>query len=131
MTNTMSSTQTNPFLVRPRLATALALSALLFLPACHVSGNSDISYTGSRVTAETLALVGPGETEAFVLEILGEPTVRLQRADGSLIWRWDYSMATKSRGGVFLLISSSTKTTVEHRTYVTLVDGVVTKAWQD
>ena len=110
---------------------AFALSMLLLLPSCLVSGSSEVSYTGSRVTIETLALVEPGESEAFTLEVLGEPTARIERKDGSWVWRWDYAMVTDKKGGVFLLISSTNKTSVEHSTYVVLEDGVVMKAWQD
>ena len=40
-------------------------------------------------------------------------------------------MVTDKKGGVFLLIMSKSKTSVERSTYVVLEDGVVMKAWQD
>lgn len=127
----MQRFKSNQSCFQSHVRTALALSVLLLLPSCLVSGKSEVSYTGSRVTAETLALVEAGESEAFTLEVLGEPTARIERKDGSWVWRWDYAMVTDKEGGVFLLIMSKSKTSVERSTYVVLEDGVVMKAWQD
>ncbi|MDE0905751.1 MAG: hypothetical protein OSB42_14130 [Planctomycetota bacterium] len=57
-----------------------------------------------------------GESEAFTLEVLGEPTARLERRDGSCVWPWNYAMVTDMKGGAFLLTMSTNKTSLESST---------------
>lgn len=112
-----------------RAATLATLCALL-LPGCLIGSDQRSRHTGHYVSEETLAELRPGASEDFVLQLLGEPSDRLERDDVDL-WRWDYALETKSSGSVLFLVSSSSRSEAKGTVWVRLRDGIVERAWRD
>lgn len=110
---------------------ATLLAAALTLPACLVGSQTQTESSGRFVSAETLGRVTVGESESFVLGLLGEPTEKIDSASGTQIWKWAYSSKTTKTGGVFLIAASSKTTSENGATYVEFEDGKVVKSWRD
>ncbi len=118
---------------RPALASLLPLAVvgLLFLSGCLAGSRSSIVSEGRYVSGETLSRVRPGESEDFVLGLLGAPSDRVASAKGTEIWTWRYESKTTRRGSVLLLASSSKSTSRKSATFVEFEDGIVIRTWRD
>lgn len=111
---------------------AVAALALALLPSCLVVGGNDETVQGNYISQETFAQLQPGESEAFVVSLLGEPSRRVTgKSDGSVLLAWDWSRVVEKKGGVIFLVASSKTTDESNTTWAQFMDGVLIKAWQD
>ncbi|MCA9299718.1 MAG: hypothetical protein KDA28_11660 [Phycisphaerales bacterium] len=111
----------------------LIASAILVtgLGGC-IGGHSSSSVSGRYVSDATITRIEPGETsQEWVLAVAGEPTRRTTLSSGNEMWVWEYHRSKSSRGSVFLLFNSSSKTQVDEAAYVEFRDGIVVDAWTD
>jgi hypothetical protein len=114
------------------VAAAAAVSSMLVLPGCLISGSSDTKMSGAYVGPSTFGEIEPGVTTVdWVCAVMGEPTSKATLDDGSQIWKWAYTRKHSSAGGVFLLVGGSSKSEEQGATFVQMKDGVVVKAWRD
>jgi len=108
------------------------LAAVLFtLPGCLIGANSETTYSGRPVSEQTLEQVEPGDSEAAVLALLGEPSSRSIKASGAHVLKWEYSRETESKGSILFLLGANNKSSSTGAVYVLLRDGKVEKAWRD
>jgi hypothetical protein len=105
--------------------------ALLMLPACLVTSGSKKESTGTHVSAETLGQITEGESESFVVELLGEPSRRIQKADGAVLLAWDWERTVSRKGAVLLVFAGGNEDTQRATTWVRLDGDQVTRVWQD
>ena len=110
--------------------TCVAL-ALLMLPACLVTSGSKKESTGTHVSAETLTQITEGESESFVVELLGEPSRRIQKADGAVLLAWDWERTVSRQGAVLLVFAGGKEDKQRATTWVRLDEDQVTRVWQD
>jgi len=118
----------------PRIATALALMAVLLTGGCLVSSDSHVRESGVKVSSETLQQVEVGKTtEAWLRATLGEPTGESTvEGNGNLkLLRYTYSVEESGSGGVFLLFHSRSTKKRTTTTYFEITDGVVTRHWTE
>lgn len=114
----------------PRLAAATL--ALLLLPACLVTGGRKNESSGTYVSQETLAEIAQGESEAFVVELLGEPSRRIEKANSPVVLlAWDWERRVKRAGTILFVFATGNEDTQRATTWVRLDEGQVTKVWQD
>ena len=111
---------------------AAAALALLLLPACLVTGGRKNESTGTFVSQETLAEIAEGESEAFVVELLGEPSRRIEKANAPVVLlAWDWERRVKRAGTILFVFATGNEDTQSATTWVRLDEGQVTKVWQD
>jgi hypothetical protein len=111
---------------------ALVLLALLWLPSCLVTGGSKHESSGTFVSEETLAEIEAGESEAFVLDLLGTPSRRVEKAEeGVSLLAWDWERRTSEKGAVLLIFAGANEDTRRTTTWVRIEGGIVTRVWQD
>ena len=116
---------------RTRALTLPAVATLLALPACVFESSSHTELSGKRVSEETLAMIDPGDSADSVTDLLGEPTSKSEKADGSVIWKWAYQETTKRSGAVLFVLGTSSTHESAGAVYVQLRDGKVVKTWRD
>ncbi len=111
----------------------LALFVGLALPiaGCLVSARSSTEVTGNPVSETTLSQIEPGAKHDFVLALLGEPTSKSQLEDGSSLWKWAYREQKTSRGGIFLILSSTRTSEKTGTVFVHFEDETVKRSWRD
>jgi len=118
--------------MRTNLLPIVAACLLLLLPSCLFGSESNSKQSGNFVSADTLNKVEVGAEREYVKSLLGSPTTEVNLADGSQVWKWEYSVVTTSKGWAFLIFSNKSKDTKEGTVYVELdPDGMVTKTWRD
>ena len=111
--------------------TLIIAAVALTFAGCLVGSSTKTTHTGKYVSEKTLAQVKAGDSEASVVALLGEPTSKAARDDGSSIWKWQYSEATTRKGSVFLLIGTESTKETQGAVYVEMKDSKVAKTWRD
>jgi len=107
-----------------RLVLLLTISWVL-MTGCQAAGPSE---TGIRLGEETLAQFQPGETtEDWLISVIGPPTSRTDRADGTSVLR--YSTESKSTGLFAWFGGSGSKNTAT--IYFISRKGVISQFWAD
>ena len=104
---------------------------LTLCPACLVVGRNVDQRTGTSISATTLEQISEGDPEAFVLELLGDPSRRIERPDGAVLLAWDWQRKVESGGSLLFLAASGNKRITAGTTWVRLSNGRVTRTWQD
>ena len=104
---------------------------LTLCPACLVVGRDVDERTGTSISATTLEQVDEGDPESFVLELLGEPSRRVEKEDGSVLLAWDWERRIERGGGLLFVVASGKKRVTAGTTWVRLSNGCVTRTWQD
>jgi outer membrane protein assembly factor BamE (lipoprotein component of BamABCDE complex) len=118
--------------LRSALLSAGLGAVLLLSPGCLFGWGSETTVRGTYVSQETLAKVEAGDDREEVTSLLGEPTSKASKADGTETWRWRYTEATTTTGTVFLLLGSKSKVEKQNIVYVDFdADGKVVKTWRD
>ena len=113
-------------------AQPLALALLLAVcPACLVVGRDVDESTGRPISATTLEQVTEGDSESFVLELLGDPSRRIEKDDGGVLLAWDWERKIEKGGGLLFVVASGKKRITAGTTWVRLSNGRVTRTWQD
>jgi len=110
-----------------RLLPLAAVIACAGLAGCVVMTGKDATTNGRKIDDATFAQVVPGKTKDFVEGLLGEPSERIPREDGTVQWRWRYSERHDSNTGFIFLFASHNSTTVTQVRFVEFKDGVVTR----
>ena len=118
-------------MIRSRIAALVAIATLSILSGCLFGSSSHTTFSGKRVSEETLAMIDPGDSADSVVGLLGEPTSKSEKADGSEIWKWHYEQTTKSSGAVLFLVGTSDSSESSGAVYVQIMDGKVVKTWRD
>lgn len=122
-------------IVRPRPVLrsrhAAAVLLLAFCPACLVMGRNVDERKGTSISATTLEQVAEGDPESFVLELLGEPSRRIEKPDGVVLLAWDWERRIESGGSLLFVAANGKKQVTGGTTWVRLANGLVTRAWQD
>jgi len=101
------------------------------LAGCLISSSSHTEYRGKHVGQATLDQIEPGQGQAFVLAVLGEPTSKAPAGENRELWKWSYTEQKTSKGGVFLLVSTKKSTETTGTVYVEFEDGKVARTWRD
>ena len=104
---------------------------LTLCPACLVVGRNVDERTGTTVSATTLEQISEGDPEAFVLELLGDPSRRIEKPDGAVLLAWDWERRTSEKGAVLLIFAGANENKRRTTTWVRVEGGVVTRVWQD
>ncbi|MEO1715634.1 MAG: outer membrane protein assembly factor BamE [Planctomycetota bacterium] len=114
-------------------AATLGLALMLPLLGGCIYGSSVTRESGTRVNANTLERIVPGETTTgWVTAALGEPSRRTIQDDGSELWVYSYSKEEKSKGTFLLVIGGSDSSETTETTYIEFdADGIVTETWRD
>lgn len=112
-------------------ATALALLFGTLLPGCLIGSSSKTDHSGRYLSESTMREVEPGASKDFVLSVCGEPTERIDGANGAELWKWEYEQTTDSSGSVLFLISSQKKTRAEGAVWVKFEGDAVVRVWRD
>lgn len=116
----------------PRPFTLVAALALAVgLQSCIINARSHTTRSGKYVGAETLSQIEPGQSQEYVVALIGEPTSKTALSDGTAIWRWSYREKKTSGGSVVFLIDTDSADESERSTYVQFENGAVSKKWQD
>jgi len=110
------------------LVTALAAASL---SGCLATNNSTKTVSGKEINATTFAQVVPGNTKDSVLALLGEPSSKVKRDDGTETWNLRYSEDQKSESGVLFVFYGGNETKTVTVRHVDIKDNVVTKTWSD
>lgn len=118
-------------MMRSFIPAVLALALLVALPGCLIGSTTETIYSGALVSDETLAHVQPGDSEASVVALLGDPTSRAAQAGGSQILKWEYTRETKSKGSVLFVLGTNKKSSSSGAVFVLIRDGKVEKTWRD
>ena len=111
----------------------VAISAMV-LNGCVIA-NSNKSFTGTRVSNETLKRVEIGKTtRQWLVGVLGEPTSTTESPEGAEILKYDCVIDSKSTVHVSLIFSlinatETKKTSQAH--YFEVKDGIVQAHWED
>ena len=105
-------------------------AGVLFAQGCLVNTSSTTVYSGNRVSKTALAKLEKGEsTEEFVLATIGAPSDKHELADGSVLWKYEWSRRQRSSGAVFLLLNADSTTERDSRAFIQMRDGVVEDYW--
>ena len=113
-------------------STHVSAALLLALcPACLIVGRDVDERTGTSISATTLEQISEGDPEAFVLELLGDPSRRIEKPDGAVLLAWDWERRIESGGSLLFLAASGSKRITAGTTWVRLSNGRVTRTWQD
>ena len=114
------------------LALPLVALLLLALVGCRlIRSSSHTRYEGTRVSQQTLEQIEPGDSQALVLALLGEPGSRTELADDRELWKWSYRQTRTNEGGVLLLLASRTTTEEGGTVFVVFEDDRVQRVWRD
>lgn len=117
--------------MRCLMGAALAGLCVLGMPGCLIVSKSNTRYAGHYVSASRLEKIEAGRSTADeVLDALGEPTHRTEGADGSEVWRYEYTKTTSNSGAVFLIFAGSSRKETSGEVQITVKDGVVQRIWQ-
>ncbi|MEM1453407.1 MAG: outer membrane protein assembly factor BamE [Planctomycetota bacterium] len=116
-----------------RLSFTLALLPLwLGTSSCLIGKTENTKYSGRYVGEETLQQIEPGDSSEEVSSLLGPPSSRTEKANGTTVWKYAYSKATTKSGAVFLLFGSSSTVETEGAVYVELDQQMkVVKTWSE
>lgn len=118
--------------MRTKLIPILAAALLLFLPSCLFGSEKNSKHTGNYVSQETLNKIEAGAEREYVLGLIGEPTTKVNLADGGQIWKWQYKIVSTSKGWVVFILSKESTETSSGTAYVEFdPDGKVTKTWRE
>jgi len=112
------------------IRTLCALALSLVLTGCLVTVDSD-SRQLNTVWSEsevTRLQVGLSDTD-WVRSSFGDPSTKLNYADGSEIWKYRNRSEKDTEVGVFLLFSVDIEEERTETLSVEFVDGVVTNYW--
>lgn len=105
---------------------------LLLLPACLVTRGTSNKSSGTYVSSDTLAQITDGESETFVVDLLGEPSRRIEKSGGTtVLLAWDWERKVSRKGAVLLVFAGGKEDEQRATTWVRLEDGEVTRVWQD
>lgn len=121
---------------RRRLRTLLALSTCtiagpLLVGGC-VSGSSKVQSTGRYIGDQTISRIEPGKTDkAWVLAVLGEPSMKTTLPSGIDLWKWEFSRITTSSGSVFFVVSGKNREETIRTVYVEFQGDLVKQCWRD
>ncbi len=110
------------------LATVIVCAGLA---GCVVMNGKDTTTSGRKIDDATFAQVVPGKTKDFVEALLGEPSEKKTKEDGTVQWRWRYSERHDSNTGFIVLFASHSSSTMTQNRYVEFKDGVVTREWTE
>jgi len=110
---------------------ALLLLAPLTAGSCLIGSDTQTHHEGRRISQETLDRVQLGNSEAYVLALLGEPTSRTPVESGRQVWKWAYRTVKRSEGSVLLLVSSDSRSEDSGAVFVEFQDGAVARTWRD
>ncbi len=114
------------------LRLACVVLTLLLLPACLVTKGTSNKSSGTYVSSDTLAQITDGESEAFLVDLLGEPSRRIEKANGTVVLlAWDWERKVSRKGAVLLVFAGGNEDEQRATTWVRLEDGEVTLVWQD
>ncbi|MEL6498508.1 MAG: outer membrane protein assembly factor BamE [Planctomycetota bacterium] len=114
-------------------ATALTITLSASLLGGCIYGSSVTRESGTRVNANTLGRIVPGETTSgWVMAALGEPTRRTTYDDGRELWVYSYSKEKKSKGTFLLVVGGSDTSETTQTAFVEFdAEGIVTETWRD
>ena len=117
---------------RLRLFALLAATiACAGLPGCLVVHQSDTTISGTKIPAATFAQIEPGKSKAFVVGLLGEPSIKVKMDGGGELWKWRYSETHKDNSGFIFVFMNKDETKMEKTCCVEFTEDVVTKVWSE
>jgi outer membrane protein assembly factor BamE (lipoprotein component of BamABCDE complex) len=115
-----------------RFFTLLAATiACAGLPGCLVVHQTDTTISGTKISPATFAQIEPGKSMAFVVGLLGEPSIKVKMDGGGELWKWRYSETRKDNSGLIFVFISKDETKTEKTCCVEFTEGVVTKVWSE
>lgn len=118
----------------PRLLRCILLAATMAcagLPGCLVVRDNGTVTSGTKIAPATFAQIEPGKPKAFVVGLLGEPSVKVKMDGGGELWKWCYSETHKDNSGLIFVFISKNETKMEKTCCVEFTADVVTKAWSE
>ncbi|MCA9306550.1 MAG: outer membrane protein assembly factor BamE [Phycisphaerales bacterium] len=113
-------------------AAFLTAAVLAVLPACVVGSSNKVSTKGRPISENTLEVLEPGATsEQQLVDLLGEPTRKMENDDSSTVYVYEYERR-KSGSGYILFAFGGSSESVEQRTvYVKVRNGLIERYWVD
>jgi len=115
-----------------RIAAFFAASLLgLSLGGCFATNSTNTNIAGKAIPDEVFAQIQPGKTKDFVIDLLGNPTLKTTEDNGREVWRWNYD-ETKTAEKTFMIFYVAVDRTHTIQTEaVAFKDGVVVRTWRE
>lgn len=113
------------------LPLAVAAVACAGTPGCLVVRQNETTISGTKIAPAAFAQVEPGKSKAFVVGLLGEPSVKVKRDSGGELWKWRYSETHQDNSGLIFVFMNRSQTKVESTCCVEFTEDVVTKVWTE
>ncbi len=118
--------------IRSAMACVCLIPAVVLLPGCLVAGSQSTQISGQRVEQSSIALVEPGETtEEQIIQLVGVPTRAVELGDNRKVFVYEWTQREASSTRILVLFRGHNSTESRGITNIELVDGIVSRLWND